>query len=300
MPRSLMPCGQPKLSSMPSAPASWVFLVISCQASRCRLDHERHKKRPIGIRLLDPRDFLEVDLERPIGDQFNIIEPHHLAAVVIDGAVARRDVDDRLVRQRLPDRPAPAGVEGAANLIFGVGRRAGRQPERDWVPSRRRIRSTGRSCGLLAGRGSEACAALSCHERATCEFRVPRSCRPARRRRLRRPCADSRRRRRARRYWSPRWLDRPRFCRRRTSSSGKAATRSRSGSWPSALTTMSAAITKFEPGRVLTRTLCENRAWSSSVRKNSTPRAVPPSPTTRTGWANHSKRTPSDRARSYS
>ena len=34
MPRSLMPCGQPKLSSIPSAPASWVFLVISCHASR--------------------------------------------------------------------------------------------------------------------------------------------------------------------------------------------------------------------------------------------------------------------------
>ena len=99
-----------------------------------RLDHQRDEERPIGIRLLDPRDLLEVDVERAIGDQFDIIEPHHLSAVVIDGAVARRDVDDRLARERLPDGPAPAGVEGAADLVFGVGRRARTPARRDWAP----------------------------------------------------------------------------------------------------------------------------------------------------------------------
>ena len=34
MPRSLMPCGQPKFSSSPSAPASSARLTMSCQASR--------------------------------------------------------------------------------------------------------------------------------------------------------------------------------------------------------------------------------------------------------------------------
>ncbi len=34
MPRSLMPCGQPKFSSRPSAPASSARLTMSCQASR--------------------------------------------------------------------------------------------------------------------------------------------------------------------------------------------------------------------------------------------------------------------------
>ena len=34
MPRSLMPCGQPKFSSSPSAPASSARVTISCHASR--------------------------------------------------------------------------------------------------------------------------------------------------------------------------------------------------------------------------------------------------------------------------
>ncbi len=34
MPRSLIPWGQPKLSSMPSAPVSSVRRTMSCQASR--------------------------------------------------------------------------------------------------------------------------------------------------------------------------------------------------------------------------------------------------------------------------
>ena len=34
MPRSLMPCGQPKLSSRPSAPASSARCTMSCQVSR--------------------------------------------------------------------------------------------------------------------------------------------------------------------------------------------------------------------------------------------------------------------------
>jgi len=34
MPRSLMPCGQPKFSSRPSAPASSARVTISCHASR--------------------------------------------------------------------------------------------------------------------------------------------------------------------------------------------------------------------------------------------------------------------------
>ncbi len=34
MPRSLIPCGQPKLSSNPSAPVSFTLRTISCHASR--------------------------------------------------------------------------------------------------------------------------------------------------------------------------------------------------------------------------------------------------------------------------
>ena len=186
-----MPCGQPKLSSMPSAPVSCVCLVISCQASRCRFHHQRDEERPVGISLLDPGDFSEIHFQRAIGDQLDIIEAHHLSPVVIDRAIARRDVDDRLARDRLPDRAAPAGVERAADLVFGIGRRGGGQPERI-----RRLDAAefDRQVGHAHVRFLEKVyRAVS----TGMDSPAPRSFHPARRRRLRRRCEGSRRRRRA-------------------------------------------------------------------------------------------------------
>src|SRR5262249_46342536 len=95
-----------------------------------RLDHERNEERMTGVSFLDAGDLLQVDFERAVTDQFNVVQAHHLAAVVIDAAIARADVYDWLVSNGLPDRPTPAGVKSSADLILGVGRRSGSQPER--------------------------------------------------------------------------------------------------------------------------------------------------------------------------
>ncbi len=53
-----------------------------------RLDHQRDEQRAVGIGLLDASDLLEIHIQSSIGDQLDIIEAHHLAAVVVDRAVA--------------------------------------------------------------------------------------------------------------------------------------------------------------------------------------------------------------------
>src|SRR5262245_39914303 len=95
-----------------------------------RLDHERDEQGVLGVRLLDTGDFPEVDLQGAVGDEFNVVQADDLAAVVVDAAVARGDVDDRLVGDSLPNSAAPTGVEGTADLVLGVGRRRGGEPER--------------------------------------------------------------------------------------------------------------------------------------------------------------------------
>src|SRR5262249_19127904 len=68
--------------------------------------------------------------EGAVGDEFDVVQAEELAAVVVDAAVARGDVDDRLVADGLPDGAAPAGVERPADLVLGVGRRGAGQPGR--------------------------------------------------------------------------------------------------------------------------------------------------------------------------
>src|ERR1700761_8691698 len=101
MPRSLMPCGQPKLSSRQSAPAPSARLTISGQASR---------------------------LDWAVADELDVVQTHHLCAVVVDRRVTRADVRDRLA-DSFPDGTAPAGIERAHNLLAAVGRRRGGEPE---------------------------------------------------------------------------------------------------------------------------------------------------------------------------
>src|SRR5262249_12342073 len=68
-------------------------------------------------------DLAKVLFERAIGDELDVVEPHHLAAVVVDAAEPARDVHDG-VAECLPDRSAPAGVERAHDLLARVrGRR---------------------------------------------------------------------------------------------------------------------------------------------------------------------------------
>src|SRR5690606_31038771 len=53
--------------------------------------------RPVGPLLLDPLDLLQVDLERPVGDQLDIVEAVNLLAAIVDRAIARTDVHNRRV-----------------------------------------------------------------------------------------------------------------------------------------------------------------------------------------------------------
>ena len=94
-------------------------------------DHERDDHRAVGVVALDDLDLAEVGLQRPVGDELDVVEAEEPAVGAPDRAVARAvDVDDvRVEAEGLPDHPAPAGLEGAADVVFLVGRRGGGEPE---------------------------------------------------------------------------------------------------------------------------------------------------------------------------
>ena len=92
------------------------------------IDHQGGDDGVLGIALFDLGDFAEVDFDGAVGDQLDVVQAHHALAVPIDRGIARGDVDDGLA-DGLPDGAAPAGVEGAHDLIAAVGGRAGGEPE---------------------------------------------------------------------------------------------------------------------------------------------------------------------------
>ena len=92
--------------------------------------HQRDDHGAIGPVALHLLDLAQIDLQRPVGDQLDIVEADHLVVVQMHRAVARGDVHDRrILAQGLPDDAAPAGLEGAHDIVFLVGRRRGSQPE---------------------------------------------------------------------------------------------------------------------------------------------------------------------------
>ena len=93
-----------------------------------RFHHQRRDDGVLRVALLDLGDLAEVDLDRAVGDELDVVEAHHALAVPIDRGVARGDVDDGLA-DGLPDGAAPAGVEGAHDLLAAVGGRSGGEPE---------------------------------------------------------------------------------------------------------------------------------------------------------------------------
>ncbi len=95
--------------------------------------HDRDHQRPVRPVLLDLLDLLQVHLQRPVGDQFDVVEAEQPPVRAPDRAVARPvDIDHRraFLAQRLPHHAAPAGLEGALDIVRLVGRRRRRQPER--------------------------------------------------------------------------------------------------------------------------------------------------------------------------
>src|SRR5438270_2744320 len=75
------------------------------------------------------RDLPQIDPNRPIRDELNIIESHHSPPLPINRRVARTDIRNWLAN-RLPHGPAPPRIERPHHLLPTVGRRSRCQPER--------------------------------------------------------------------------------------------------------------------------------------------------------------------------
>ena len=133
MPRSDMPCGQPKLSSTPSHSVSSTRARISFQRLLVAGNHQRHDERAVGPGALDLLDLAQVDLKVAVGDELDVVHRDQPPVGSMDRAVARaRHVDDRRpgFAQRLPHHAAPAGAERAFDIDLAIGRRSGGEPER--------------------------------------------------------------------------------------------------------------------------------------------------------------------------
>ncbi|MNL37228.1 hypothetical protein D3C87_1593650 [compost metagenome] len=75
-------------------------------------------------------DFLEVDLQRAVGDQLDIIEAGYALPVEMHSRKPGRGIDNRIA-QRFPHSASPACLKGPLHLIAGIGRRRRGQPE--WI-----------------------------------------------------------------------------------------------------------------------------------------------------------------------
>ena len=96
MPRSLMPCGQPKLSSMPSAPVSSTTRQDRLPGLLLAGHHQRDDQRAVRPVALDLLDLAQIHLQVAVGDQLDIVEAEQPPVGAPDRAVARAvDVDDR-------------------------------------------------------------------------------------------------------------------------------------------------------------------------------------------------------------
>ena len=104
--------------------------------------HHRDHERPVGPVALDLADLVEVGLQRPVGDQFDVIETDHAAVVAMDGTVAgATHVHDRRVfAECLPHSASPAGFEGPVDVVGLVRRRCRSEPERIRRPNAEEFR----------------------------------------------------------------------------------------------------------------------------------------------------------------
>ena len=94
--------------------------------------HHRDDERAVRPVALDLPNLLQVGFQRPVGDQFDVVEADDAALVAVQGAVARpAHIDDRRpgLAERLPNGTAPASLERPVDVVGLVGWRRGCQPE---------------------------------------------------------------------------------------------------------------------------------------------------------------------------
>ena len=128
MPRSLIPCGQPKLSSMPSAPVSLTRLTMSYQVWALDSTISETTTAWLGYRRLTSATLGQVGLDRAVADELDVGQADEPTAADLERAEPGGDIRDRLA-DRLPDDAPPTRVEGPGDHLAGVGDRARGQPE---------------------------------------------------------------------------------------------------------------------------------------------------------------------------
>ena len=99
------------------------------------LFHTRHHQRDdhgaVGPVAFNALDLFEVGLQRPVGDQLDVVQADHAAVLRHERGIARAvDVDHcRVFAQRLPHHAAPARLKGTGDVDLFVGGWCGGQPE---------------------------------------------------------------------------------------------------------------------------------------------------------------------------
>ena len=157
-------------------------------------DHERGDDDVLRVAALYFFDLAKVDFDGAVADEFDVVEAHHLLAVVVDGGVARADIGDGFA-DGLPDGATPARVERAHDLLAAVGGRSGGEPERVEA--------------LDAGEGGlEGCVRHSVLRESMLPSQCRHACRRRRHRRLRGHRWCSRRQRSISGWRFGRWRDR--------------------------------------------------------------------------------------------
>jgi hypothetical protein len=82
MPRSHMPCGQPKFSSTPSAPAiaRTLHIVVPVLA---RIGHQGGDDGVVRPHLFALRDLAEIGLRGTVADELDVVEAHHALPLIL-------------------------------------------------------------------------------------------------------------------------------------------------------------------------------------------------------------------------
>ena len=104
--------------------------------------HQRDHESAIRPVLLDLRDLIKVHLQRPVGDQLNVVETDHAAVLAVHRLVARAvhiDNGRTLFTEGLPHDAAPSRFKGTVDVVGLVGRRRRGQPERIWGLDPRKV-----------------------------------------------------------------------------------------------------------------------------------------------------------------